>query len=152
MSNFEQLHATMLNYSAYGASFRGRYFIKKSQSTPSYHIDACSNGVDFKGALSRHFCCFTAKIIQKSFFLTFNLALPLNLGLRHRSIFCEKSNPWYIFGFALKMCTRTLRLNFSKSCNPSRSLPSGTKDSSKKSQCSYLVVSHHFFIFEFQLM
>ena len=114
MSNFEQLHATMLNYSAYGASFRGRYFIKKSQSTPSYHIDACSNGVDFKGALSRHFCCFTAKIIQKSFFLTFNLALPLNLGLRHRSIFGEKSNPWYIFGFALKMCTRTLRLNFFK--------------------------------------
>ena len=152
MSNFEQLHATMLNYSAYGASLRGRYFIKKSQSTPSYHIDACSNDVDFKGALSEHFCCFTAKIIQKSFFLTFNLALPLNLGLRHRSFFCEKSNPWYIFGFALKMCTRTLRLNFSKSCNPSRSLPSGTKDSSKKSQCSYLVVSHHFFIFEFQLM
>lgn len=114
MSNFEQLHATMLNYSAYGASFRGRYFIKKSQSTPSYHIDACSNGVDFKGALSRHFCCFTAKIIQKSFFLTFNLALPLNLGLRHRSIFREKSNPCYISWFGLKDVYENFEAKFFK--------------------------------------
>ena len=46
------------------------------------------------------------------------------------------------FGFAIKMGTRTLnksRLNFSK-CNPSPSLPFATTESSKQSQCSYLVL------------
>ena len=50
--------------------------------------------------------------------------LPRNLGLRHQSIFCKKSNPWYIFGFAFSKdgsenCEQ-FRLNFSK-CNSSHS-------------------------------
>ena len=65
----------------------------------------------FKGALSRHFCYFPAKTRQKSFFLNFTRAEDIALKFRTKiSInFCKKSNPWCIFGVALKMGTRTVK-------------------------------------------
>lgn len=48
---------------------------------------------------------------QKSFFVTFTRreksALNLEIGLQ--SFFGERNNPWYIFGFILKIGTRTLK-------------------------------------------
>lgn len=51
-----------------------------------------SQNTSLKGALSRHFCYFPAKFMNKSFFLTFTGAenIALKLGLIHQSIFCHK--------------------------------------------------------------
>ena len=59
-----------------------------------------------KGALSRHFCCFRQKLYRNPFSIAFNPVenIALKLGL-----FCKKSNPWYIFSFALKMGSKTLK-------------------------------------------
>ena len=59
-----------------------------------------------------HFCCFLAKTIQKSFFLTFTRAEIIALKFRAKTSinFSQKSNPWYMFGFALEMSTRSLKI------------------------------------------
>ena len=51
----------------------------------------------FEGALSRHFFCFSIKIKQKSFFLTFTPAQNISLKFRTKKasiFFYKKSNPW----------------------------------------------------------
>ena len=100
---------------------------------------------NFKGALSQQFYCFPAKTIQKSFFLTFTRAKIIALKFRTKiSINLLKEEKSMVhFWLCLKNGLENfeqLRLKFSK-CNPSPSLPPATTESSKKSQCSYLVYS-----------
>ena len=54
---------------------------------------------------------FLAKTIQKSFFLTFTRAENNALKFRTQTstIFCKKSNLWFIFGFALKRWAQGLK-------------------------------------------
>ena len=71
-----------------------------------------SSVVKFKGALSRHFCYFSAKTISSSFFLIFarpeNMKMKWNVVLRHQFFFFyENRNPWYIFGFGVVTGTRS---------------------------------------------
>ena len=88
---------------------------------------------EFKGALSRQFCCFP---INPSFLpLLEPKTWPRNhdLRLKNQSIFFyKKSNPWYIFGFALKMVRELWKIaaKFLK-IDLSPSLPSATTESSK---------------------
>ena len=88
------------------------------KSSFSWSWPTCSSSLtNINEAQWRHICCSPVKPIQKSFFLTFPQAE--NTGLK--SFFCKRSNPRYIFGFALKIGTGTLKkliVNFWK-CNPS---------------------------------
>ena len=65
-----------------------------------------------KGPCHGTFAVFRLNLTkQKSFFVTFTRpeksALNLEIGLQ--SFFGKRNNPWYIFGFVLKIGTRTLK-------------------------------------------
>ena len=111
-----------------------------------------------KGALSWHFHYFSAKTIQKSFFLTLTRAKNIALKFRTKTSisFLQKESSRVHFRFCLKDGSKNckkLRLNLLK-CYPSPSLPSATTEGSRQPQCSYLVFNKQTSsrLFKFSLM